>query len=76
MRATFMPCSYSGIAQPTITSSTRCGSIAGTCASTLAQHVREQRVGARRAQHAARRLADRGARRGDNVGILHLLVSS
>ena len=35
MRATFIPCSYSGIAQPTITSSTRAGSIAGACASTL-----------------------------------------
>ncbi len=35
MRATFMPCSYSGMAQPTITSSTRDGSIAGACASTL-----------------------------------------
>ena len=34
MRATFMPCSYSGIAQPTMTSSTRAGSSAGTCAST------------------------------------------
>ena len=36
MRATFMPCSTSGIAQPTITSSTRDGSIAGTCSMTLA----------------------------------------
>ncbi len=35
MRATFMPCSYSGIAQPTITSSMRFASMAGTCASTL-----------------------------------------
>ena len=35
MRATFMPCSNSGIAQPTITSSIRLASIAGTCASTL-----------------------------------------
>ena len=34
IRATFMPCSYSGIAQPTITSSIRVGSIWGTCAST------------------------------------------
>src|SRR6266536_1497381 len=34
MRATFMPCSYSGIAQPTITSSIRAGSICGTCVST------------------------------------------
>ena len=35
MRATFIPCSPSGIAQPTITSSTRTGSICGTCASAL-----------------------------------------
>ena len=31
----FMPCSYSGIAQPTITSSTREASSCGTCSSTL-----------------------------------------
>ena len=35
MRATFMPCSYSGIAQPTMTSSMRTASICGTRASTL-----------------------------------------
>ena len=35
MRATFIPCSYSGIAQPTMTSSMRCGSMPGACASTL-----------------------------------------
>ena len=73
MRATFMPCSYSGIAQPTITSSTRADRCAGACASTLRKHVREQRVGARRPEGAARRLADRGARRGNDVGVLHLL---
>ena len=32
MRATFMPCSASGIAQPTITSPISCGSRPGTCA--------------------------------------------
>ena len=35
IRATFIPCSASGIAQPTITSSTRAASICGTCASAL-----------------------------------------
>jgi hypothetical protein len=34
MRATFIPCSASGIAQPTITSSTSAGSSPGACAST------------------------------------------
>ena len=34
MRATFMPCSYSGMAQPMIASSMRLGSMAGACAST------------------------------------------
>ncbi len=33
MRATFMPCSASGMAQPTITSATRAGSSVGTWAS-------------------------------------------
>jgi len=33
IRATFRPCSASGIAQPTIASSITCGSSAGTCAS-------------------------------------------
>ncbi len=35
IRATFIPCSYSGIAQPTITSSMRVFSIDGACARTL-----------------------------------------
>ena len=35
IRATFIPCSYSGIAQPTITSSMLAGSICGACCSTL-----------------------------------------
>jgi len=35
MRATFMPCSASGIAQPAITSPTAAGSSDGACASTL-----------------------------------------
>ena len=38
MRATFIPCSYSGIAQPTITSSTLPGSICGTFASGAPLH--------------------------------------
>ena len=33
IRATFMPCSASGIAQPTITSAMRCGSMPGALAS-------------------------------------------
>ena len=45
MRATFMPCSSSGIAQPTTTSSIRSGSIAGTCAITLRRTCAEQVVG-------------------------------
>ncbi len=35
IRATFNPCSNSGIAQPTMASSMRSGAIAGTCARTL-----------------------------------------
>ncbi len=34
MRATFMPCSASGMAQPTMTSPISAGSIPGTCATT------------------------------------------
>lgn len=35
MRATFMPCSASGMAQPMMTSPMRCGSMPGYCAITL-----------------------------------------
>src|SRR2546421_162733 len=34
LRATFIPCSPSGMAQPTMTSPISCGSTLGTCAST------------------------------------------
>ena len=74
MRATFMPCSYSGIAQPTITSSIAPGVDRGHLRQHAAQHVREQRVGTRRAERAARRLADGGARGGDDVRVLHLFA--
>ena len=76
MRATFMPCSYSGIAQPTMTSSMRAGRSpapararrCSTCASSV--------VGTRRAERAARRLADRRARRGDRCTRPALVGSS
>ena len=55
-----------------ITSSMRATSMPGACATTLAQHVREHVVGARVAEHAARRLADRRAGGGDDVGVLDL----
>ena len=55
----------------------RCGSTSmpGACATTAAQHVREHVVGTGVAEHAARRLADRGAGGGDDVGVLDLLGS-
>ena len=73
MRATFMPCSASGMAQPMMASLMRLTSMPGHCVQRCAQHVREQVVGAGVAEHAARRLADRGAGGGDDVGVLHLL---
>ena len=42
----------------------------------FAQHVREQIVGTRVAEHAARRLADRRADGGDDVGVLDLFGHS
>ena len=73
MRATFMPCSPSGMAQPMMASSMRLRSMPGACATTAAQHVRQHVVGTGVAEHAARRLADRGAGGGDDVGVLDLL---
>ena len=53
MRATFMPCSASGIAQPMITSSMRLDVDARRLRDHAAQHVREHVVGAGVAEHAA-----------------------
>src|SRR5487761_2764322 len=61
MRATFIPCSYSGIAQPTITSSTRAGSIDGTCASTRLSTC-ASRVSGRVARYAPRGALPTGVR--------------
>ncbi len=47
IRATFIPCSYSGIAQPTITSSMLAGSICGRLREHALQHMREHRIGPR-----------------------------
>ncbi len=74
MRATFIPCSYSGIAQPTITSSTRAASIAGTCASTRLSTWASSVSGRVVRYDAARRLADRRPGRGNDISVLHLIV--
>ena len=74
MRATFRPCSASGMAQPTIASSTAFGSRLGTCAIDRADRVHQQIVRPRVVEYAARRFADRRAGRGDDVCVLNLFA--
>ena len=69
------PARASGIAQPMMASSIAFGSSPGTCATRRLDRVRQQVVGPRVAEVAARRLADRRAGRGDDVGVLDLLCS-
>ena len=58
MRATFRPCSASGIAQPRITSSISAGSRPGARRSASAMTIAARSSGRVRAQGPARRLAD------------------
>ena len=71
MRATFSPCSASGIAQPMITSSTSAWLDAGRAAQRLADHGRGHLVGPDGSQRAVRRLADGGACGRNDYCVLH-----
>ena len=71
MRATFMPCSASGIAQPMITSSISAGSMPGRAPQRLGDGDRAELVGPRAAQRAVRRLADGGSHGGNDDSVMH-----
>ena len=71
MRATFRPCSASGIAQPRITSSISAGVDARRAPQRLADGGRGELVGPRAAQHAVRRFADRRPDGGDDHSVSH-----
>ena len=72
MRATFMPCSPSGMAQPTMTSPMSVdGSKPGHLGDGALQHMRQHVVGTGIAKNFFRSHADRGAGGGDDVGVLN-----
>ena len=71
MRATFRPCSASGIAQPRITSSTSRGSTPGARRSASPMTAAAISSGRTVLQRAVRRLADGGARGGNDYSVLH-----
>ena len=71
MRATFSPCSASGIAQPRITSSISSGVDAGRAPQRFADDGGRHLVGPDRAQGAVRRLADGGAGGGNDYRVVH-----
>ena len=74
MRATFMPCSASGIAQPTIASSIAFGSSVRHLFQRAVDRRDEQVVGARVLEVPTPGSADRRAGRGNDVGVLNLLA--
>ncbi len=76
MRATFSPCSASGIAQPRITSSISAGSTPGARRSASAMTAAAISSGRTVLQRAVRRLADGGPRGGDDYCVLHEKSSS
>ena len=71
MRATFSPCSASGIAHPRITSSTSAAVEARRPAKRFSDHGGGQLVRPRAAEGSVRRLADRRANGGHDDGVSH-----
>ena len=71
MRATFVPDSPSGVAQPRITSSIGSGASCGVCASSARITSAAMSSGRVVRSDPARRLADRGAQGGDDDCFVH-----
>ena len=71
MRATFMPCSPSGIAHPMITSSIDGGLELRHAIERALDRDGAELVGPHHAERALRRLADRGANGGNDDCVLH-----